>query len=513
GVYVSGDYAYVADRSSGLQIIDISNPSSPTLKGSYNTPGYALGVYVSGSYAYVADSYDGLQIIDISNPSSPTLKGSYDTPGYALGVYVSGSYAYVADDSSGLQIIDISNPSSPTLAGSYDTPGWAYGVYVSGSYAYVADDYYGLQIIDISNPSSPTLKGSYDTPGYAVGVYVSGSYAYVTDGTSGLQIIDISNPSSPTLAGSYDTPGIARGVYVSGSYAYVAEESALYILEFNSDNTFPSAFNLISPIGNITDDTPTYLWNKSYDDYFSNYKLYVNDTLKATITDTTWTQPAGLTDGQYVWYVIASDSAGNTTQSTQRDTFYLDAVLPTPPVLLSPANGTNETVLNALIWRKSTDAYPGISGYKVQIDEDSLFGSPDSVLTADTSYTPVLTEGRYYWRVKAINLFSHESEWSAMWSFVYDTNPTGIAEKYLDEKRVIPDRTEVIVTMTEVRYTNTAMENIFAVYDITGNVMHSEVNIRTGKHSYSTEHLSSGIYFIRFRDGERQINRKMVIIR
>ena len=102
-------------------------------------PSYAYGVAVSGSYAYVADYNSGLQIIDISNPASPSRVGSYDTPGYACGVAISGSYAYVADGGSGLQIIDISNPASPSLVGTYNTPDYARGVAISGSYAYVAD--------------------------------------------------------------------------------------------------------------------------------------------------------------------------------------------------------------------------------------------------------------------------------------------------------------------------------------------------------------------------------------
>ena len=42
-------------ESSGLRIINITNPAAPTLAGFYDTPGYAYGVAVSGNYAYVAD--------------------------------------------------------------------------------------------------------------------------------------------------------------------------------------------------------------------------------------------------------------------------------------------------------------------------------------------------------------------------------------------------------------------------------------------------------------------------
>jgi hypothetical protein len=63
----------VADGNSGLLIFNLSNPASPTLLGSYNTPGSANGVAVSGTIAYVADYALGLQIIDVSNPGESHL--------------------------------------------------------------------------------------------------------------------------------------------------------------------------------------------------------------------------------------------------------------------------------------------------------------------------------------------------------------------------------------------------------------------------------------------------------
>ncbi|MFM6288198.1 MAG: LVIVD repeat-containing protein, partial [Dolichospermum sp.] len=90
---------------------------APTLVGNYDTSDRAIDVQIVGNYAYVADLGSGLQIIDISNPAAPTLVGNYDTSGWAYGVQIVGNYAYVADYGSGLQIIDISNPTSPTLKG------------------------------------------------------------------------------------------------------------------------------------------------------------------------------------------------------------------------------------------------------------------------------------------------------------------------------------------------------------------------------------------------------------
>ncbi|NCT46097.1 MAG: endo-1,3-1,4-beta-glycanase ExsH, partial [Microcystis aeruginosa G11-09] len=199
---IVGNYAYVADGWSGLQIIDISNPATPTLKGNYDISSYAQDVQIVGNYAYVADGNSGLQIIDISNPAAPTLKGNYNTSGYARDVQIVGNYAYVADGYSGLQIIDISNPAAPTLKGNYNTSGYARDVQIVGNYAYVANNDSGLQIIDISNPAAPTLKGNYQTSGNAFDVQIVGNYAYVADYDGGLQILDVSdftNPSTSTV--------------------------------------------------------------------------------------------------------------------------------------------------------------------------------------------------------------------------------------------------------------------------------------------------------------------------
>ncbi|GAH46287.1 unnamed protein product, partial [marine sediment metagenome] len=97
GVYVSGDYAYVADGGSGLAVIDVSDPTNPGTPVYEDTTGYAWGVYVNGDYAYVVDSLSGLVVIDISDPTNPGTPVYEDTTGLAHGVYVSGDYAYMAD--------------------------------------------------------------------------------------------------------------------------------------------------------------------------------------------------------------------------------------------------------------------------------------------------------------------------------------------------------------------------------------------------------------------------------
>ncbi len=232
GIDVVGYLAYVADGSPGLAIINVSNPASPTLVGTYSTIDQARSVHVVGNVAYVAVGSSGLQIINVSNPALPTLTGAYDTPGFSNSVHVVGNLAYVTDQAFGLAIINVSNPASPTLTGTYDTSGNANGVQVVGNFAYVADGTAGLAIIDVSSPATPILTGSYDTSGTASGIKVVGDLAYVADGSYGLSLIDVSNPAIPRLAGTYDTPGTASGIYSVGYFAYVADGNAgLHIIE------------------------------------------------------------------------------------------------------------------------------------------------------------------------------------------------------------------------------------------------------------------------------------------
>ncbi len=134
---IDGTYVF---NSSGALFLEATNiPTwltslnpNPTFKGSYDIR-LANRVALSGNYAYVADSYSGLQSIDISDPSNPTFKGSYVTPRGAQEVALSGNYAYVVGDS--LQIIDIIDPANPTFKGSYNMPDSAVEVALSGNYA------------------------------------------------------------------------------------------------------------------------------------------------------------------------------------------------------------------------------------------------------------------------------------------------------------------------------------------------------------------------------------------
>jgi hypothetical protein len=290
GVFVSGQYAYLTGSTSdSLAIVDISNPTSPSLTG-YITNATVLDfpqkVFVSGKYAYVTSSTsDSLSIIDISNPSSPSITGYISNStiiNNPIGLFVSGKYAYVtAYNANSLVIIDISNPSSPSIKGYVSNPsvlGGIHDVIVSGKYAYVTSyNSDSLSIIDISNPSSPSIKGYVSDTSAINGardVFVSGRYAYVTGSISdSLAIVDISNSSSPYVVSYISNTTLinqAYDVFVSGKYAYVtgASSDSLAIIDiFNA-----SSPSVVSYISNST------LIDNSYSVFVSGKYAYVVST-------------------------------------------------------------------------------------------------------------------------------------------------------------------------------------------------------------------------------------------
>jgi len=297
-VFVEADYAYIADGANGLVIVDVSNPLSPRFAGSdippsgnpsvagvYDTAGFASGVAVSGDYAYVADGTNGLVIVDVSDPSAPVEAGSYDTTENAKKAAVKGDYVYLADGLNGLSVVDVSNPALPVRVGGYLTnPSEANDIFVSGNFAYLSDDNSTIHKLNVSNPASPAweagvgfdpglnilgihgdgthifaaaddgeIKIVKDSLGWSPDVYVAeyetvtspkdvfveGGILYAATGEGGLEIVTVTNPAAPVLFGRYPTYGGGNAVFVTGDYIYMADGTSglqIFFIAFDEDS-------------------------------------------------------------------------------------------------------------------------------------------------------------------------------------------------------------------------------------------------------------------------------------
>jgi hypothetical protein len=269
-VVVSGDYAYLACVSSGVSIVDISDPGSPALVSTLATNGYARALAVNGRYMYVANNYT-LMIFDISNPQSPALLAEIDPPGNVYGVEVDGNRLYMANDLGGVAIADVSVPSAPVVLGSFDTAGNARDVAVAGDMLYVAIYNSGLAVIDISDPSLPVLAASLPTNS-ARAVAVHGDHLYVADHSSGVLVIDISNPTSPTQVGVLPSNNATIGVCTHGDYLLAADYGAGLMIADISDPTAPVLLERLSSmtVYNVVADGNLLF----FADYYQGLKIY-----------------------------------------------------------------------------------------------------------------------------------------------------------------------------------------------------------------------------------------------
>jgi hypothetical protein len=227
-VDVSGDFAYVAAGSAGLQVISIMNRNAPTLVAAFDTPGNANDVKVIGTTAFVADGPAGLHIIDVTDPLHPRALGTVDTPGDAQDVVVRGSLAFVADGPTGLHLITVSNPTAPSILSAIELPGGAQGVDVApqNHLAVVAASTFGLHVIDITDPATPTLLGSVAMDdAQDVALDVNGHVAFVADVQSSFTAVALSDPRRPVVQGSPPraTGGLLVDVALAGRFAFGAD--------------------------------------------------------------------------------------------------------------------------------------------------------------------------------------------------------------------------------------------------------------------------------------------------
>jgi len=218
-----GTDLYVADGSGGLKVIDVSNPANPQLVATPTLPGYGSSeiqtLALSGNGLYAA--YIGLDVFDITSPAAPVAKGSVNAT-FIQDLAVDGTLVYAAT-ADGLDVFSVLSFASPFLAGSLSISDWGHAVALSPGYAFYGAQG-GLTVLDVSTPSAPSVAGSSGEVTSINGLTVHNSYLYVSGNGPGLAIVDISNPKVPKVAGKCGemAVGTPKSMTVSGSYGFVA---------------------------------------------------------------------------------------------------------------------------------------------------------------------------------------------------------------------------------------------------------------------------------------------------
>jgi kexin len=182
-----------------------------------------------------------------------------------------------------------------------------------------------------------------------------------------------------------------------------------------ADTAPPLAFALLAPIDGTETSVPQQIfrWAAATDSSPPvSYRLLISrnvaftsiviDSAIGTATETTVILPVNDT---YYWRVIASDKFGETRAATSDFRLVIDTQPPTAPALVTLA-GADTASPARLAWSAASDTGSGIAGYRLEVDNDSAFGSSEvsALLGAATIETRVVvTADTWYWRVTALD--------------------------------------------------------------------------------------------------------------
>ncbi len=320
------------------------------------------------------------------------------------------------------------------------------GIYVrdfdTGASAFIGDDDYGY--MDINESTGQLFTGIevgqnvavvgvasntlYNVPVEQLGggaqwvqVRKSTNHAFV-DGMQAVAIVDgASRTRTFTPVPYLDMGGIViQDVEVNQDtgWVYAIPDARLpyvtVILDPPAGPLEPPAPPRLSSPGNGThtnDSTPTLAWSASEGavGYLLQWQGGVSDV--GNVTAYTVSAQA---DGTYTWTVAAYNTLGMTSAFTTAWSLTIDTP-PSPPRLLTPANGTvlSDTT-PTLTWAASA----GAAGYRVNWN-----GAVNDVGNVAQWTTPLLADGTYTWTVAAYDALHNTSAYTDVWSLSIDRAP------------------------------------------------------------------------------------------
>jgi LPXTG-motif cell wall-anchored protein len=114
------DLVFITDYVSGLIILDVSDPTQPSLVSRYNDGENVRAVNVDQDTVFISCSTDGFKILDISDINNPTLINEISDVGWGMGHIKEGNLIYICDYEEGLRVFDVSDVTAPNALGIYE---------------------------------------------------------------------------------------------------------------------------------------------------------------------------------------------------------------------------------------------------------------------------------------------------------------------------------------------------------------------------------------------------------
>ncbi|MEK7263888.1 MAG: T9SS type A sorting domain-containing protein, partial [Bacteroidota bacterium] len=244
GIAARGNYAYIGNGNV-LQVLDMSNPSTPVIKGEYLAEEQIQDIQLKDTLAFVC-ILRGLLIFSITDAEHPTVVGYVALPGVAS-VAVVDSFAYVTNGTGSLYIVYIANPAQPLRVG-IAFPGIHDDNIITASgrrvYAPNSSDPM-IRILNVTNPQN-ILYSYFGPNGWPFGLYASDSILFAGISLK-LRLFSIANPDTPSIISELNLGTIIHYLVRVDSLVYCATRDSGIIIVDISDIQLPKKRGVFKP--------------------------------------------------------------------------------------------------------------------------------------------------------------------------------------------------------------------------------------------------------------------------
>jgi hypothetical protein len=256
-LYVAlGDHFNASSQKSGLAIINITNPASPTVTATYSfTANSGAGqVAVEGNYAYLSAMQNGIIVLDITNKSNIILKSVFKPSIHfpkvnpdaleqlkinVRQIVAKNNILYVCYDAGGLRIVNATNKTALLETGQYSNPtlinrARAYNnLVLDDSLVYAATDYCGMEILNVKDTSNITQTSWWNpwncettannwtnSLGHTNEIEFDDAckLVFMSAGRSDVFAINVNNPLAPDSCARFGIPTDSLGSWGIGRY-------------------------------------------------------------------------------------------------------------------------------------------------------------------------------------------------------------------------------------------------------------------------------------------------------
>ena len=258
-IKVHNNHAFIVSEASdhGMQVFDLTTLSTITtppveLEADYvytgwgNAHNIVINESTARAYGVGTDTFDGgLHILDISNPTEPTLIGEFSNDGYTHDAqvvsytgpdtnYQGKEIAFCCNENT-VTVVDVTDPSDAVMisSNSYEFVNYTHQGWLTEDQTYfIVNDELDEQelgvnttsfIWDMTDLSSPQIIGTFVSETSAIdhNLYVHNGLVYQSNYRAGLRILDTENIASGELeeVGFFDVYPSSNAPQFNGSWS------------------------------------------------------------------------------------------------------------------------------------------------------------------------------------------------------------------------------------------------------------------------------------------------------